>query len=92
MEEKIHTKHPGGKQGVNISKAKYTAIRDAILETLCTHQEIGFKELTQAVNDKLQGNFDGSIPWYVTTVKLDLEAHQTIKSVSSRGLQRLHLA
>jgi hypothetical protein len=92
MEEKIYIKYPGGKQGVNISKAKYTVIRDAILETLCTRQEIGPKELTQAVSDKLQGKFDGSIPWYVTTVKLDLEAHQTIKNVSSRGLQRLQLA
>jgi hypothetical protein len=87
----IQTEHPQGKQGVNISQAKYDVIRDAILETLDTHGEMTFKALSQTVNEKLQGKFDGSISWYVTTVKLDLEARQIIKRVSTTGPQRLQL-
>ena len=91
MEAKIRTQHPQGKQGGNISQVKYNQIRTAIVETLREHQELGFKELTEAVSHKLQGQFDGSIPWYVTTVKLDLEARQVIKNVSPGGAQRLRL-
>ena len=91
MEETIRTEHPQGKQGGNISKAKYDVIRDAILETLDTYGQMTFKELSQNVNEKLQGKFDGSITWYVTTVKLDLEARQIIERVSKTGPQRLRV-
>ena len=34
MEERISTRHPQGKKGVNISKQKYDAMRAAIIDTL----------------------------------------------------------
>jgi hypothetical protein len=34
--------------------------------------------LNEAVSQKLTGDFEGSIGWYFTTVKLDLEARGVI--------------
>ena len=80
MEEKILTLHPQGKRGVNISKAKYETMKKTILEVLrqggLTHHE-----LTHAVETKLKGKFDGSIPWYMEGTKLDLEARGVIQRV-----------
>ena len=80
MEEKILTLHPQGKRGVNISKAKYETMKKTILEVLrqggLTHHE-----LTQAVETRLKGKFDGSIPWYMEGTKLDLEARGVIQRV-----------
>ena len=44
VEEKILTKHPEGKKGVNISKAKYDVIRESILEYLQS-RELTYTEL-----------------------------------------------
>ena len=80
MEEKVLTLHSQGKKGVNISKAKYETMRKTILELLrktgLTHDE-----LAAAVNRKLNGKFDGSIPWYMEGTKLDLEARGVIERV-----------
>ena len=43
----------------------------------------GFYPLIRAVTEKLKVKFEGSIGWYTTTVKLDLEARNFI--VCSRG-------
>src|SRR5881409_366317 len=37
-------------------------------------------ELTHAVESKLKGKFDGSIPWYMKGTKLDLEARGIIRA------------
>lgn len=91
MKEKILTLHPEGKQGVNISKAKYDVIRQAILDVVKTNESITFSEMTRSVEEKLAGNFDGSIPWYVTTVKLDLEARGEIERIPGSSPQQLQL-
>ena len=74
MKEKIRTLHPEKKQGVNISREKYEIIRKAILCVLETQKEITFMKLSRAVEEEVNGNFEGSVTWYVTTVKLDMEA------------------
>ncbi len=89
-EERILTLHPEGKQGVNISKAKYDAISNAILEVLKERGEVSFQDLPEAVSAQL-GAFDGSVSWYVTTVKLDLEARGLIERVPKVTPQRLRL-
>jgi len=80
VEEEILTLHPRGKRGVNISRAKYETMKKTILEVLpkggLTHHE-----LTHAVQSKLKGKFDGSIPWYMEGTKLDLEARGVIERV-----------
>jgi hypothetical protein len=92
MAEKILARHPeNGKQGVKIDKAKYELVRDAILETLEVMKEITFGELADVVDTKLRNTFDGSIIWYVTTVKLDLEARRVIECVRGTSPQRIRL-
>jgi hypothetical protein len=92
VEEKILTLHPDGKQGVNINKEKYETIRQAILSILGDQRETLFKDLAAEVERKLESDFDGSISWYVTTVKLDLEARGLITRVPKSSPQRLRLA
>jgi hypothetical protein len=91
MEEKILTLHPQGKSGVNISRAKYDTISRAIQDSLRNHQSMTFKELTEEVRRRLEGSFEGSISWYVTTVKLDLEARDAIERIPNSTPQRLRL-
>jgi hypothetical protein len=93
MGERILTKHPeAGNQGVNIERGKYDAIREAILESIRTQGEITFRDLTAEVRQRLEGRFQGSISWYVTTVKLDLEARGIIERIPNRKPQHLRLA
>lgn len=89
MSEKIMTKHPeSGKQGVNIDREKYDLIRDAILEFLAG-EEKGFWDMVRALEDRFSNQFNGSVPWYVTTVKLDLEARGQIERVPGSKPQML---
>jgi hypothetical protein len=92
MKDTIHTLHPEKKQGVNISKEKYEIIREAILSALQKQNEITFMNLSRAVEKEVNGNFEGSVTWYVTCVKLDLEARGVIKRVPNSRPQLLRLA
>jgi hypothetical protein len=92
MDEKILAKHPDpNKQGVRISQAKYNEIRETILDLLRANGEMTFTELSVATNKRLEGKFDGSVSWYVTTVKLDLEARNVIERVPGSKPQRLRV-
>ncbi len=92
MKDMIRTLHPEKKQGVNISKEKYEIIRKAILSTLRSHKEMTFMNLSRAVEKEVNGNFEGSVTWYVTTVKLDLEARGQVKRVPNSRPQLVKLA
>ncbi len=92
MEKRILTKHPDpNKKGVNISREKYEIISKIIIETIRTNKEISFTDLMKKAKLKLNGKFSGSIPWYVTTVKLDLEAKNKIKRIPQSNPQMLRL-
>jgi len=91
MRDVIRTLHPEKKQGVNINKQKYETIRTAILSTLEVEKEMTFMNLSRAVEKKVNGNFDGSVTWYVTTVKLDMEARGEIKRVPNSRPQLVRL-
>jgi hypothetical protein len=91
MKDTIRTLHPQKKQGVTISREKYEIIRKAILSTLHLHKEIPFMKLSRAVEKEVNGNFEGSVMWYVTTVKLDLEARGNIKRVPNSRPQLVKL-
>jgi hypothetical protein len=91
-EEKFLTLHPEeGKQGVNISRSKYEMIRQAILNAIRSQGTISFQGLVSLVEYNLRNRFEGSIPWYVTTVKLDLEARGEIERIPGPGEQHLRL-
>lgn len=81
MKDTIQTLHPKKKQGVNISKKKYDIIRKSILSILRKHKEMPFMKLSQAVEKDVRGKFEGSVMWYVTTVKLDLEARGKVNRI-----------
>ena len=90
MEERILTRHPQGKKGVNISKQKYDAMRAAIIDALATG-DMTHTDLVKGVEQRLQGGFDGSAKWYVETVKLELEARGVIERVPKTSPQLLRL-
>ena len=91
MEDRILTLHPEKKQGVSISKEKYEIIRNAILSVLHAQKEMTFMKLTRAVEKEVDGKFEGSVTWYVTTVKLDLEARGKVKCVIHSRPQLIRL-
>ena len=75
MSEKIYTQHPDPeKQGVKIDKVKYDQMREAIRNVMLSVEQTTFKELAMAVRDVISPEFEGSIEWYLTTLKLDLES------------------
>ena len=91
MRDRIRTLHPEKKQGVNISREKYEIIRKAILCVFQTQKEMTFMKLSRAVETEVNGNFEGSVTWYVTTVKLDMEARGEIKRVPNSRPQLVKL-
>jgi len=92
MKDTIKTLHPEKKQGVNISRDKYELIRKNIMSVLRANKEMTFMKLSRAVEKEVRGKFDGSVMWYVTTVKLDLEARGEIKRVPNSRPQLVRLA
>jgi hypothetical protein len=81
-EEHILTKHPQGKTGVSISKAKYDLVRAGILDCLKA-KPLTQEELLTCVTKKLRGKFEGSMKWYAEAVKFDLEAKGEIERAPS---------
>ncbi len=89
-DEKILTLHPEGKKGVNISRKKYDAMREAVLHILEERREVAWKEMVPLVKKEIGPDFDGSVPWYFESVKLDLHAKGEIKVEKVNGLQYLY--
>ena len=92
MKDTVKTLHPEKKQGVNISRDKYEIIRRNIMSVLRANKEMTFMKLSRAVEKEVRGKFDGSVMWYVTAVKLDLEARGEIKRVPNSRPQLVRLA
>ena len=78
-DEKLLTLHPDPqKKGVNINKEKYQIIRSEIL-SLLRKDPLPHNRLDNLVKSRLKKRFDGSVSWYLETVKLDLEARELIE-------------
>ncbi len=90
-DDRIMTLHPQGKAGVNLLQSKYNRVKETLVSILEEPGEISFKQLNDTAIERLEGQFDGKIPWYVVTVKLDLEARGTIERVPKSGPQRIRL-
>ena len=81
MPEKIQLHHPAGKHADIIDKDKYDVMRSAIL-TCLQNGPYTHKELEAVVIDYFKKNnikFEGSLSWYMESVKLDLEAKQLLE-------------
>ena len=85
------TLHPDGKSGVSIGRTKYDRMRHTILSILGEQGQMTFSDLGAEVASRLEGRFEGSISWYYTTVKLDLEARGLIERVDRMSPQRVRL-
>jgi hypothetical protein len=82
--EKIQTLHPEiGKTNKVISLEKYEIVKHALLKVLklnpCNHTQ-----LMEAIHNEVKDTLDGNAQWYGETVKLDLEARNTIKRDTSK--------
>jgi dihydroneopterin aldolase len=88
---KILTLHPAGKTGVRIDLEKYETIRKTIIAILKRKKKVTFEDLADDVVSKLNNRFEGSILWYYTTVKLDLEARKIIRRVPGSRPQQITL-
>jgi len=84
MDDRILTLHPQGKKGVHIDRAKYETMRKTLLQVLAK-KGMTHDELTNAVARALEGKFEGSIPWYMESTKLDLEARHVIERVAGEN-------
>lgn len=92
MSDTIQTLHPHGKQGVSISRAKYDRVRQAMIDILTNQSDLTAGELSDVVVERLQPTFDGSVRWYCSTIKLDLEARGVIVPLSKSRPPRYRLA
>lgn len=91
-EEKIMTLHPQGKKGVNISKVKYNQVRKAVLEVIESQQPITFTDMVNLAKEILVDQaFEGKPMWYITTVKLDLEARGLIERIPKTSPHQLKM-
>jgi hypothetical protein len=82
MENRIQLSHPEGKNAVKIDAGKYEMMKNAITQTL-SNQPLTHKEMHEAVNKYFKKNkitFEGSVEWYMESVKLDMEAKKNCKA------------
>lgn len=79
------------KAGVRIDRMKYQLVRAAILEIVRSQKTVAFGDLAASVWQRLPAEFEGSVSWYTTAVKLDLEARGLIERIPGARPQRLQL-
>lgn len=91
MTIKILTLHPEGKKGVNIDLGKYNLIKETIINIIQSNGEISYQEMNKIAIAELNHKFSGSIPWYVVTVKLDLEAREIIERIPNTRPHELRM-
>ena len=91
MGNKILTLHPEGKKGVNIDLGKYNLIKETIIDIVRSNGEISYQEMNKMVIEELKNKFSGSIPWYVVSVKLDLEARGILERIPKTSPHRLRI-
>ena len=84
-----------GKKSTFIAAWKFKIIRNAILKVLETHKEgLLFKDLADevgAVLDDATINKIGSMLWYSTTVKLEMEVREEIERIPGVKPQKIRL-
>ena len=82
-----------GKQPTRILKWKYDLVREAILIAVSPSEDgVKFQELSCQVAEDLseeQLSKLGSVSWYTTTVKLDMEVKGEIERVPGSRSQRI---
>ncbi len=93
-EERVQTRHPDPTKSMPaIDRWKYDSVRNAILAAVPRSGEgLLFNELPSRVRELLSPELLenlGSVSWYTTTVKLDLEARGELQRIPGARPQRL---
>jgi len=88
--EFMTTEHPQGKPGVTIPEVNYGLIRETIIESLRGQDSLPLQDVIDAAEIHADA-LDKSVRWYVTKVKLDLEARGIIERVDGISPQELRL-
>jgi hypothetical protein len=93
-EDKVLCETPTpGKQPTRIAKWKYELVRSAILaEVPDDDKGVEFNRLAELVERRIPAEELkrlGSVSWYTTTVKLDMEVNGEIERVAGVNPQRL---
>jgi hypothetical protein len=87
----LNVNHPG--KSTSIPQEKYDLVSTAILAVVPKDADgIPFTRLARLVKDRLNATEQraiGSVDWYVTAVKLDLEARKRIERVPGSTPQHL---
>jgi hypothetical protein len=86
-EERILTLHPEGKKGVRILKSRYDLMYNTLLSIFAEYPEISHKEMTRLSAERVTGLLEGSIPWLMETVKLDMLARGIIEKTSGNPVK-----
>lgn len=89
--DKIETLHPAGKKGVNILRRRYELVRGFIEQTVRERGPLTYQRLDELANEALTDKLDGSVSWYVVTVKLDLEARGVLERVPKTSPHQVRL-
>lgn len=93
MSDKIQLLHPAGKHAVRMDKDKYDEISNAIL--LCLKKgALTHKEMLEGINSDFKKNkikFEGSVEWYMESVKLDLEAKKKVERIKENSKLKFRL-
>ena len=93
--EMFKAQHPDPeKQGATVTKSTYDAYKAALLKVIPSSEEgIEYGALSKAVQPHISAELlESTSPgWWVTTVKLDLEARGVIERVKTKGRQRVRL-
>ena len=95
-EDKVLCETPTpGKQPTRIDRWKYDLVRSAILQVVPADDKgVEFDRLAELVEHQIPAEDlkrFGTVSWYTTTVKLDLEARGEIERVPGSGPQTLRL-
>lgn len=93
-EERVVCETPTpGKRPTRIPRWKYELVRRAILESVPADGDgFAFQELPAAVSGRLSREERvklGSVSWYTTVVKLDLEVRGELRRIDGSRPQRL---
>jgi hypothetical protein len=93
-DDRIECRTPtAGKQPTRIERWKFDAMREAILAAVPAEGDgVPFQDLPWLVEERLDAEtLDrlGSLMWYLTTVKLELEVRGELRRAPGRGRQRL---
>lgn len=90
-DDRIMTKHPQGKMGVHILKRRYDLIKEYLLAKIQEEEVPTYESLNDRAVSDLGGSCDGKVPWYVVSVKLDLEARRIIERVPKTSPHKIRL-